>query len=142
MDIATCKWRSDLVPQVSSAAVKNALEITKEDLKDCDYIITNPPFSWVMLKPLLEYLPTLKPTWLLLPSDCMHNVRMSPYVEKCSSIVSVGRLYFHKQGEDETKVKYSRGTANFCWYFWEQHPTKEYRTKFYGRQPNDTNADG
>lgn len=132
MDAAKCGWRSDLLPQFSSAVQRDALDLTKEDLKDCDIISTNPPFQWAMLKPLLEYLPTLKPTWLLLPSDSMHNKQMAPFMNKCSLIVSVGRLYFHKQGEDINSVKYSRGTANHCWYLFHDNPQV---TQFVGWTP-------
>ena len=112
---AECVWASDIQPQEDNVLQKNALFLTKSDLHDCDCIITNPPFGWEMLQPLLEHLPTLKPTWLLLPADSMHTKQMAPYIKKCEFIVPVGRLYFHKVGES-TSVKYRRGTSNFCWY--------------------------
>jgi hypothetical protein len=128
MDIATCKWRSDIDPQVGSAKKKNALDLTKEDLHECDYIVSNPPFGWGMLEPLLKHLPTLKPTWFLLPADFMHNKRARPYLDRCGTIVSVGRLFFHKSGEP-LSIKYSRGTANHCWY---KFHTYEEDTRFIG----------
>jgi len=124
MEVATCKWRSDVRETVGSSKVIDALDITKEDLQGTDCIITNPPFSWGLLKPLLDYLPTLKPTWFLLPADVAHNKRMGPYMEKCAHMVSVGRLYWM-----ENKV---RGVDNYCWYRF--HGDKwDYGTRFWGR---------
>lgn len=131
-NFAVCHWASDIEPQTPYATKRDALDLTAEDVKHCEYGITNPPFQWAMLRPLLEYLPTLKPTWLLLPSDSMHNKQMAPFMNKCSLIVSVGRLYFHKQGEDINSVKYSRGTANHCWYLFHDNPQV---TQFVGWTP-------
>jgi hypothetical protein len=133
MDVATCNWRSDLDPQVKSAVQRNALTIKKEDLYDCTLIITNPPYAWGMLQPLLDYLPTLKPTWFLLPADFMHNKRSGPYIKNCSRIVSVGRLYFHKKGEDEVSIKHAKQTTNYAWYLFNKG-VSEYGTKFYGQK--------
>ena len=116
---ATCKWSSDIQPQEGSLQ-KNAVFLTKEDVKDCDVITTNPPFSWSMLQPLCDHLPTLKPTWLLLPADSMHNKYFRPYMDKCSLVLSIGRLFFHK-AEESLDVKYAKGTANMCWYRLEDY---------------------
>ena len=112
---ATCNWASDIEPQHCDVIQKDALSLTEEDVRGCDYFITNSPFSWPMLQPLLDHLPTIKPTWLLLPADFMHNRQSKPYMKRCEYIVSVGRLFFHKGGES-LDVKYKRGTANHCWY--------------------------
>ena len=130
--VAECKWRSDIEPQSDKVLQKNALFLTKEDVKDCDYGVSNPPFSFSMLQPLLDHLPTLKPTWLLLPADFMHNRQSRGYMDRCSLVLSVGRLFFHKGGEDASVVKYSRGTANNCWYLFHSEPCE---TKFVGWTP-------
>ena len=115
-------WESDLDPQNKHILQKNAIFLHKGDLQDCDLIVTNPPYLWEMLKPLLDHLPALKPTWLLLPADCMHNKRMGPYMLKCSKIVSIGRLYWV-----ENKVK---GTDNMAWF---KFVNEQVETVFYGR---------
>ena len=119
-----CKvvWESDLDPQNKHILQKNAVFLNSGDLQDCDTIITNPPFSWPMLQPLLDHLPTLLPTWLLLPSDCFYNKRMAKYVDNCSDIVSVGRLYWM-----DNKVK---GVDNYAWGRFINEKTK---TTFHGR---------
>jgi hypothetical protein len=108
MEIAHCKWRSDIRETVGSSKVMDATDLTKEMLKECDMIITNPPFSWNLLKPLLDHLPTLKPTWFLLPANVMHNKRMGPYMSNCAWVISVGRLYWM-----DNKI---RGVDDFAWF--------------------------
>ena len=123
MGVATCWWRSDVRETVGCSEIQDATTLNKKDLKECDIIITNPPFSWELLKPLLDHLPTLKPTWLLLPADVMHNKRMGPYMENCAWIVSVGRLYWL-----ENKVK---GVDNYAWFRF--HQSWDDDTRFVGR---------
>lgn len=103
-------WESDLEPQNKHIHQMDALNISKWDITryQLDAIVTNPPFTWKLLQPLLDHLPTLSPTWLLLPADVMHNKRMGPYMSKCNTIVSVGRLYWM-----DNKVK---GVDNFAWF--------------------------
>ena len=113
---AKCVWENDI------RKGKDALELTDLDLWEAEVIISNPPFSWPMLQPLLDHLPTLKPTWLLLPSDCLYNKRMAKYVDNCSDIVSVGRLYWM-----DNKVK---GVDNYAWGRFINEKTK---TTFHGR---------
>lgn len=115
-------WESDLDPQNKHILQKNAIFLHSGDLQDCDAIVTNPPFSWKLLQPLLDHLPTLLPTWLLLPADVAYNKRMGPYMKCCKSIVPVGRLYWI-----DNKVK---GVDNYAWF---EFVDKEVETKFYGR---------
>ena len=123
MDVATCGWRSDVEPKQPNIPVLDAATLTSDQLANCDVIITNGPYKWDMLKPLLDHLPTLKPTWLLLPADYAFNVRMGPYVQRCEHIIAVGRLYWQPN-----KVK---GVTNFAWYKFVGGLTY---TEFMGRQ--------
>lgn len=114
----------DIEPQNKYIVKKNALELTTTDMSmfSVDAIVTNPPFTWKLLQPLLDHLPTLRPTWLLLPADVAHNKRMGPYMKNCRSFVSVGRLYWV-----ENKVK---GVDNYAWF---EFVDREVETVFYGR---------
>ena len=128
--VSICKWRSDIEPQVSHVPKMDALNLKKEHLHDCALIITNPPYDFKMLQPLLDHLPTLKPTWLLLPADSCYNKRMAPYMRRATDIVSVRRLYFHTVGEDETQVKHAKQTSNYAWILFTN---QNQFTRFHGR---------
>lgn len=116
-DTAKCKFKSDLLEGF------DARNLTENDVKDCDAIITNPPYTWSILSDLMDTFWALRPTFLLLPADMMHNKRMAPFVRGCSKIISVGRLYWQ-----ENKVK---GVDNYAWYVLEPHSGP---TEFIGRQ--------
>ena len=122
-DHATCVWASDIRP--NDYLTCDALDIFPEDIKSADCIITNPPYDWKILQPLLDHFLSLgKPTWLLLPADMMHNIRMGPYMKQCDTIVSVGRLYWM-----ENKVK---GVDNYAWFKFDHHG-QHFGTEFIGR---------
>jgi len=125
MDVATCKWRSDVRGTVESSKVMDAMSLTKSDLQGIDLIVTNPPFTRSVLMPMLDHFITLKPTWLLLPAGHMHNVYFGDAMRKCSKVVSIGRLKWFKDS------KFS-STDDFCWYFWPQWATHQ-ETVFRGR---------
>lgn len=125
--ISLCKWRSDIRETLDGCKVMDALDITKEDLLGVDHIVTNPPYSWDMLEPLLDYLPKVKPTWLLLKADLMHNKRMGKYMKDCSWVVSVGRLsWVPNEGG-----KLVKGVDNFAWYRFNHNWGNS--TRFVGR---------
>jgi len=132
MDVATCRWRSDIRPTVDSSRVFDAGDLTSEHLKGCDLIITNPPYTKAVLLPLISHLVSLKPTWLLLPSDMAHNQYFTPYMKGCSKVVSIGRLcWFPKEG------KRVASTENYIWAFWPKgslEPGSENETVFYTRE--------
>jgi hypothetical protein len=107
----TCVGAYDIEPQRSDITQRNCLFLTWADVGKAEYFITNPPYDWKMLQPILEYLPSMLPTWLLLPADMVHNKRVSPYMDVCSDVVSVGRLWWF-ENEEGKKVK---GVDNFVW---------------------------
>lgn len=128
MDVATCRWRSDIRETVGSSRVMDALCLSKEDVARCDIILDNPPFSKDVLLPLIDHFVSMKPTWLLLPADLAHNIYFGPYMQRCSRVVSVGRVcWFPKEG------KRVASTDNFMWAYWEKDATTDTRTIFYGR---------
>ena len=103
----------------------DALDVTELDLEFSDCIVTNPPFTKSVLLPLIDHFVTLKPTWLLLPADMLHNKYMTPYMKKCELVLSIGRLcWFPVNGK---KVK---GVDNFIWAKFVSYETP---TTFVGR---------
>jgi len=125
MEAAKCRWRSDIRKTVGSSVIMDAVEIDETILYDCDLIITNPPYKKDMLLPMIDHFISLRPTWLLLPADMMHNKYFSKYISLCSKIYPVGRLYWY-----ENKI---RGVVNYCWYHWPKNGSN-YPTVFTGRE--------
>lgn len=103
-----CVQASDIEPQDGTITPLDALEITKEMFSNsgADCFITNPPFSKKLLFPLLDHLPNIAPTWLLLRASTLHNKRMKKYWKNCSQVVSIGRLGWFRNVwlEDSTVV--------------------------------------
>lgn len=124
-----CKKAYDIDPQPTTYSVsieqRSAFFLTYHDVVDVDYIITNPPFQWDMLKPLLDHLPELRPTWLLLPFGYACNKRMAPYMEKCKKLVPIGRV---KWIEDSSATS----TDDFGWYLFTNE--QQTATKLYSRK--------
>tara|TARA_R110000765_G_scaffold262171_1_gene362135 strand:+ start:553 stop:1221 length:669 start_codon:yes stop_codon:yes gene_type:complete len=84
--------------------------------------ITNPPYDWKILNPLITHLSDMAPTWLLLPADMMHNRRMAKHLDRCDMIVSVGRVkWFGNQS----------GMENSAWYLFDTNFTDD--TLFFAR---------
>ena len=128
MDAATCMWRSDIRDTVLVCTVKPATEVTESNLFGIDCIISNPPFTKSVLLPCIEHLSKLRPTWLLLPADMLHNKYMAPYMKKCELVLSVGRLYWFPNDQG----KMVKGVDNYCWYKFVDYETD---TIFKGRLP-------
>ncbi len=124
-----CFWASDIEPQSDEIVVLDALDLEEKHLEFCEAIITNPPFEWKLLKPMMERWIALRPTILLLPSDFMHNQRFAPFLSQCWKIVSIGRVKWI-EGSKMTS------TENFAWYFFNNNNKQQ--TQFYGRQIEQT----
>ena len=127
----TCVYASDI--ECSSFLQTNGYwgDATKTPLSvynEADVIITNPPFSKALLLPIMDHLmQSGKPLWLLLPADIMHNRYMSPYMLKCRTVVSIGRLCWFP---DEITGKLVKGVDNYCWFEYVNYETP---TTFHGR---------
>ena len=106
----------------SSDVEKDASRLDRRDITNATIFITNPPYTWHILEPILFNLPNILPTLLMLPSDMMHNKRMAIHMKRCKSVWSVGRLYWQPN-----KVK---GLDNYCWYLFQEKTTP---TIFHGR---------
>lgn len=121
----TCKRASDIyasdnVETLDVFAIGNVP-------RGIDCFITNPPFVWDVLDPLIGHLSSMLPTWLLLPADYMHNVRMAKYASFCTDVLSVGRLRW----SSNTKIT---GVDNYAWFRYdaESYPAD---TRFSWRDP-------
>ena len=109
-----CRWAGDIM-------------VRNEDAIKLDYcagecFITNPPYRWQTLAPIMFNLYKIAPTWLLLPADMMHNQRMALHMMSCIKVVSVGRVkWFNNKS----------GMENSAWYLFDICHTGT--TEFYGR---------
>lgn len=108
----SCTRAYDVQPQHPAVEKRDATTLEPQDVLHCNLLITNPPFQWNMLKPLLDHLPTLKPTWLLLPFGYACNKRMAPYMSICKKVVPIGRI---KWIEDSKQTS----TDDFAWYLFD-----------------------
>jgi hypothetical protein len=105
-DITVEGWYKLTVPIYE----RDALTLTTDDMKDCDLIITNPPWSRDILHPMIEHFASLKTTWLLFDSDWAYTKQASLYLEKyCTDIVAIGRLKWIP----DTSMQ---GKDNCSWY--------------------------
>ena len=120
----SCLLPLDIEPQADWITRGDANNLNDEAVEYCDFIITNPPFTWNVLKPLMEKWIDLRPTILLLPADFMHNVRFGPFLTYCEKIVSIGRVKWIEGSK-------GGGVENYAWMFFNQHNNKP--TEFYGR---------
>lgn len=89
---------------------------------DAERFITNPPWTWELLVPIILNLYWQAPTWLLLSADLIHNERFSPFEPICRDIVSVGRVRWMEGHEsDKGHAPYD----NAAWYLFDgqgRHP--------------------
>lgn len=116
-----CARARDIAPQRDDIEQKDALTTLTGNI-DC--FITNPPWSRPILHPLIEFLSSQHPTWLLFDADWAHTKQSAPYMKWCRKIVSVGRLIWIPG----TSMS---GKDNVAWYLFDQ--SAEGVTEFYGR---------
>jgi len=123
-----CAWMSDVEPHFDIGDTYDATVIPLGLISHADVIITNPPFSKALLLSIMDHLlQSGKPLWLLLPADIMHNRYMSPYMLKCRTVLSIGRLCWFP---DEATGKLVKGVDNYCWFEYVNYETP---TTFHGR---------
>lgn len=142
--IEPCAGKGDLVRQLVAAGHKcvdqfdiapRAPGIRQQDagtwqINNYDrqpIIITNPPFDWHLLRPLLEnWREQVTFSWVLLEASFMHTRRAGPLMQRCRRIVSIGRL----QWADGTDHK---STKDYCWYQFGRTPSPGNTPAFHGR---------
>ncbi len=123
-----CDFASDIVSDRYQEYDASTIPFTRLYKSGSDCIITNPPFSRNLLLPIMFHLMhSGLPLWLLLPTDIMHNKYMSPYMRKCKTVVSIGRLCWFP---DEATGKMVKGVDNYQWMNFVAYDTP---TTFHGR---------
>lgn len=111
-------YASDIQPEGEAtryAEVRDALTLTKADLRGASHVISNPP--WPMPRrrgeptvSFIRHLCRLAPTWLLLPADFAHNAYAADLIMlQCDMIVSVGRVKWIADSDQS-------GKENTAWF--------------------------
>lgn len=119
-----CVSAFDIEPKSPAVEKRDALTLTDDDVRGCDLIITNPPWSRELLHPMIERFSNLRPTWLLFDADWKHTKQAAELLKRCSDVVSIGRIKWIP-GSKHT------GKDNCCWYRFQKYQTE---TRFHGRQ--------
>lgn len=84
-----CVEAYDVVPLAPGILVGDAAVL---DITEAAVGLTNPPWDWPLLEPILWNLLRQRPTWLLLSADFLHNAYAAPALRHAHRIVSVGRV--------------------------------------------------
>lgn len=113
-----CVYRGDI------QTGQDALDIG--DFGPSDVIITNPPWTRLLLHPLINHFMRQRPTWLLFDADWAHTVQAAPYLRFCVKIVSVGRVQWFAGSPNESK-------DNAAWFLFDR--AHEAGPMFVGRDP-------
>jgi hypothetical protein len=110
-----CHWSGDISDGVDALT----LAFTKHP------IITNPPWSRPILHAMIDHFTEIAPyAWLLFDADWAHTKQSAPYMQKCTDIVSVGRLIW-------IPGTTTSGKDNCAWYRFSKD--KDGPTRFHGR---------
>lgn len=121
----SCANAMDVAPRAPGVVQLDALTDDLDCYIDnCEWIITNPPWSRDVLHPMIEHFSRLAPTWLLFDADWMHTKQSAPFMPMLRKVVSDGRLRWIP-GSKMT------GKDNCAWYLFDRHGAGE--TVFVGR---------
>ena len=117
-----CMGMSDIRPKAPEVKTINALRLEKTP--PIDRIITNPPWKRDLMHMLMENLPLIAPTWLLIETDWLFTKQAHPLWRKINKIVAIGRVRWIPGSASD-------GFDNCCWVLMLDQETS---TTFYGRQ--------
>lgn len=120
-----CAFMMDIEPKGPHILEGDSSLLNSEHIDNCDVIITNPPYTWSVLAPMMDRWIPMLPTALLLPADFMHNKRFQKYLRHCALIQSIGRVKWI----EDSKMS---GVDNYAWYFFTPEQVGE--TIFRGRE--------
>lgn len=107
-----CVYACDIKPQRKWIERRDAFTLDREWRRTvhAKAFITNPPWTRAVLHEMIIHLSGLLPTWLLLDADWMHTQQAAQLVDRCSHIVSVGRVRWIQNTDGQ-------GLENSAWYY-------------------------
>ena len=104
-----CLDAFDIAPRADDIRQADALDPLGFDVLG-ETIITNPPFDWPLLHPLItNWLWQVDTAWLLLEANFAHTLRAGPLLLHCRRIVSIGRLRWEADSMHSS-------TKDYAWY--------------------------
>lgn len=107
----TCLDAFDIAPR--SFLIDEANALSRVPYEDAP-VITNPPFDWKLLQPLLDHWISYTRAWLLLPADMLPNLRFAPYSVYIRHIAPIGRVSWQDNGK--------AGFDDFSWFYFDLTP--------------------
>lgn len=116
-----CASASDIKPRSDNILERDVFSIQSTN---ADFFITNPPWNRSILHPLIVHLSDIAPTWLLFDADWMHTRQSAPFMGRCQTIVSVGRIKWIPDSK-------MTGKDNCAWYLFDAKHSGP--TEFHGR---------
>lgn len=117
----TCAAAWDIEPRAEGIDTQDA---TTRLIGNIGCFITNPPWFRPLLHAIIDNLSAQHPTFLLFDSDWLHTRQANGRWQKCSKVISVGRL---KWIEDSPHT----GKDNCAWHLFE--PGHAEGPRFIGR---------
>lgn len=95
----TCTYSADLDGGVDA--------LTDPNLLNAKTIITNPPYKWDVLEPMIDRFMSICETWLLLELDFLANARTARFMHHCVEVVPVGKIRWFEDTKDESQKHYA-----------------------------------
>ena len=102
-----CTYACDIEPQ-SDGIEKQDVLFFGFKLPPCNQIITNPPYEFKALSPMIDKFSEHAPTWLLLPASFAFKSESRRHMARCSHFVNIGRMYW--------EVNKVRGMEDYAWF--------------------------
>lgn len=120
-------WKeTDIEPQTDRVDKRDAFSYKAEELKEFDYVISNPPWSRDILHRSIEHFASIIPTWFLIDANWIWTKQAAPYINKyLTDVITIGRL---KWIENTTMS----GKDDCAWFRFSYD--KEEATRFFGRK--------
>lgn len=123
-----CFWKSDIEPQPDvsfglTSLVMDFSEVSSHDMRHCDVMITNPPFTKELFHEAIEHFTPMINCWWLNQADYIFNKGSSHIIDKyVTDVVTIGRLKWFKDTNQSS-------VDNFVWI--KTSKTKYGDTKFH-----------
>lgn len=116
-----CAAAFDITPRADGIRQIDALSANWSAI-DGEIIITNPPFSWPLLRDLiLTFIGRAGMAWVLLEADFAHRKHSAGLLAHCAAIVSIGQIRWLPGSKHKS-------TKLYAWYLFTRETSV---TRFY-----------